>query len=386
MRTIGVVTVARSDYGILRPVIERIARDPELDLMLIAAGMHLAPAYGHTIDEIEGDGYRVDATVEMLLASDSPEGVAATTGLGTIGFAREYARRRPDLLLVLGDRFEVHAAVTAALPFTIPVAHVHGGESTEGLIDEPIRHAITKMSHLHFASTERYARRIVQLGEEPWRVTVSGAPGLDAIAALDPLAQAELADLVGSPAEGGFVLVTYHPVTLEYEKTAEQVAALVTALERVDRPVVITHPNADTARGDVLRALEAFAAARENAVIVPSAGSRAYLSLMAHADAMVGNSSSGIIEAASFKLPVVNIGIRQRGRVRADNVIDSDDGAESISAAIDQALSADFRSSLNGLQNPYGDGAAAARIVDRLRDVDLDSRLLVKRFHDLDAG
>jgi len=386
MRTIGVVTVARSDYGIYRPVLRRIQRDSDLELLLFAGGMHLSPRFGKTVTAIIEDGFEVHERIEMLLSSDSPEGIAKSVGIGIVGFAQVYARSRPDMLLVLGDRFEMLAAAAAALPFNIPVAHIHGGESTQGAIDESIRHSITKMSHLHFASTETYARRIVQMGEEPWRVVVSGAPALDDIHGDGLLTPAELESRFGLDLSVPPLLVTYHPVTLEYERTEGQVTELLAALDECGRPAIFTYPNADTGNQAVIRLIEEFVADRSECRIVVNLGSIGYFSLMRCASAMVGNSSSGIIEAASFRLPVVNIGNRQAGRIRARNVIDVDYSRDAILDGIREAESSRFRASLSDLVNPYGDGHAAARIVDTLRSVPLGSSLLVKRFHDVDAG
>jgi UDP-hydrolysing UDP-N-acetyl-D-glucosamine 2-epimerase len=385
LRTIGVVTVARSDYGLLRPVLRAIEADDALRLRLYVSGMHLAPAFGNTVEAIEADGFAIDERVETLAASDTPTGVATSMGLGAVAFAQAYARARPDLLVVLGDRFEVHAAALAALPFNLPVAHIHGGESTAGAIDDPIRHSLTKLSHLHFPATERYARRIAAMGEEPWRITVAGAPGLDTLREVEPLDRAALAARLGVDPQRPFVLITYHPVTLEPERAPERVDALLAALRDVDAQLVITHPNADTGRTAVLERLEAFAAQRTGAHLVVNAGIEAYAGLMAHAEAMVGNSSSGIIEAASFALPVVNVGMRQHGRVRAANVIDALDDTAAIRAALDRALDPAFRASLRGLVNPYGDGHAAQRIGARLREVELGERLLMKHFHEVAA-
>ena len=385
MRTIGLVTVARSDYGIYRPVLRRIRDDPQLRLLLIAGGSHLSPQFGNTVDAIEDDGFRVDERVEMLLSSDTPEGISKSIGLGVVGFAQAYARSLPDILLVLGDRFEMLAAASAALPFKVPIAHIHGGESTQGAIDESIRHAITKMSHLHFASTEAYARRIIQMGEEPWRVTVSGAPALDDIHEAEQMSPAELESRFGLDLSSPPLLVTYHPVTLEYEQTEAQVTELLAALEASGIPVVFTHPNADTENRAIVALIEAFAASHPGSRIVVNLGTRAYFSLMRCAAAMVGNSSSGIIEAASFELPVVNVGNRQLGRIRPRNVIDVDYSRDAILDGIREATSAPFKSSLSDLVNPYGDGHAAARIVDTLKSVPLDGNLIVKRFHDIEG-
>jgi len=380
VRTIGVVTVARSDYGIYLPVLRRIREDEELNLYLMVAGMHLSPEFGLTVRDIEQDGFQISERVEMLLSSDTPEGIAKSMGLGTIGFAQAYARFRPDILVVLGDRFEMHAAVVAALPFNVPVAHIHGGESTEGAIDEAFRHSITKMSHLHFASTEFYARRIVQMGEEPWRVVVSGAPSLDNLREMSLLSCEELGEQCGLHLADPTLLITYHPVTLEYRQTELHMCELLAALEETDLNIIFTYPNADTRGRLIIQMLQEYTAQHKGSQVVVNLGTQAYFSLMSHAVAMVGNSSSGIIEAASFKLPVVNIGDRQQGRVHVENVIDVGYSRAEVLEGIRKAVSPEFRAGLGGLVNPYGDGCAAELIVDKLKQVKL-SDLLRKRFH-----
>jgi UDP-hydrolysing UDP-N-acetyl-D-glucosamine 2-epimerase len=381
VRTIGAVTVGRSDYGIFLPVLRRIQKDPDLSLHLLVTGMHLSPEFGSTVNKIEEDGFEIGERVEMLLSSDTPQGIAKSMGLGTIGFAQAYDRLRPDILLVLGDRFETHAAVAASLPFGIPVAHIHGGESSEGAIDDAIRHSITKMSHLHFVSTEFYGRRVIQMGEEPWRVVVSGAPSLDNLEAYPLLSTEELDREYGLDLAHPTVLVTYHPVTLEYEDTQWQAMELLAALEQAGFRIVFTYPNADTHGRVIINMINEFASRVPRARVVDNLGTRAYFSVMSHAVAMVGNSSSGIIEAASFNLPVVNVGNRQRGRVHGENVIDVGYGREDILQGIAKAASADFRAGLTNLSNRYGDGHAAERIVDKLRDTVLDERLFLKCFY-----
>lgn len=383
MRTISVVTVGRSDWGLYLPILEAIRSAPDLQLHLIASGAHLVAGHGRTDETIAADGFTIHDRVQMLLASDSPAAIAASMGLGTIGFAQVYERVRPDLLLVLGDRFEMHAAALAAVPLRIPIAHVHGGEVTAGAIDDALRHAITKYSHLHFASTTCHARRIIQLGEEPWRVTVSGAPGLDQLRRLRLLSAAELSAKLGISLDVPPLLVTQHPVTLQSEQAARQADALLEALSSQSRPIIITRPNADTRNTEILERLERFAAARSHVRLVSNLGTLGYFSLMRCAAAMAGNSSSGIIEAASFQLPVVNIGLRQQGRPRSGNVIDCGDSAEEIQAALERALSAEFREHCRGVQNIYGDGQAAGRIVQVLSTTALNERLLIKSFHDL---
>lgn len=382
MRTIGVITVARSDYGIYIPVLRAIQSDPDLKLHLIAAGMHLSPEFGHTIDMIRQDGFPVGDSVEMLLSSDSPCGVVKSMGLGTIGFAESYSRVRPDILVALGDRFEMHAGVLAALPFKIPVAHIHGGELTFGAIDDALRHSITKLSHLHFTSTREYADRVIRMGEEPWRVTVSGAPGLDNLSSTELLSHEQLERKFDLKLESPPLLATYHPVSLEFEDSEQQIANFLAALEPVANTIVFTMPNADAGGRAMLRRILDFVARKRNAFHVENLGTQAYFSLMRIAAAMVGNSSSGIIEAAAFHLPVVNVGNRQAGRVRARNVIDTDYTQAEIERGLQTAMSPGFRASLHDLSNPYGDGRAAGTIVRRLKEEGLGDRLLIKRFYD----
>lgn len=380
MRTIGVVTVARSDYGIYLPVLRAISTDSDLGLRLLVSGMHLSPEFGLTVRMIEADGFEIAERVEMLLSSDSPEGIAKSMGLGTIGFAQAFGRSRPDILVVLGDRFEMHAAAVAALPFKIPIAHIHGGELTEGAIDEAIRHSITKMSHLHFAATEVYAQRVIQMGEEPWRVVVSGAPSLDHLRAMQIPSRAEIERECGIRVPDSFILVTYHPVTLEYENAGKQVDELLAALDEIGMPTIFTHPNADTRGRLIAHHIDEYVLERPGAQKVIAVGSAMYYGLMKYATAMVGNSSSGIIEAPSLELPVVNIGNRQRGRLRASNVIDVGNDRHEVIEGIRTAVSSGFKCTLVGIQNPYGDGHAAERILAELKEADVDDRLLTKKF------
>ncbi|MBN1876998.1 MAG: UDP-N-acetylglucosamine 2-epimerase (hydrolyzing) [Anaerolineae bacterium] len=382
MRIIGVVTVARSDYGIYLPVLHRIQNDPDLRLQLYVGGMHLSPEFGMTVRQIENDGFNIAARVEMLLSSDSPEGIAKATGLGILGFAQALATTPCDILLVLGDRFEMLAAVIAALPFNIPIAHLHGGELTEGAIDDAIRHAITKISHLHFVATQQYARRIIQMGEEPWRVTVSGAPALDNLHRLAILSREELATKYGCDLRPPFLLLTYHPVTREYDQTEAHVNALLNVLDNIDARLVFTYPNADTGGRIIIEKLRQFVQSRPHAFLAVNLGTQTYFSMMHHAAAMVGNSSSGVLEAASFKLPVLNIGNRQEGRLRSRNVIDVNCTEADITEGLRRVLSPGFRASLTNLSNPYGDGQAAERIVTRLKTVETGRKLLIKHFED----
>jgi UDP-N-acetylglucosamine 2-epimerase (non-hydrolysing)/GDP/UDP-N,N'-diacetylbacillosamine 2-epimerase (hydrolysing) len=381
-RRIGVVTVARSDYGIYYPLLRAIQADAQCELCLFAGGAHLSSFYGNTAKEIECDGFPITARVEMLLAGDSPQSVAASLGIGVINFANAYTAVKPDILVLLGDRFEMLAAAVAAVPLRIPLAHIHGGELTQGAIDDAIRHAITKLSHLHFAAAPAYARRIRQMGEESERVIVSGAPIVDSILAEPLLSKAELETALGVSTEDA-LLITYHPVTLQPERTAEGIAMLLDALAAfADRPLIFTYPNADANNAVIVERLRSFTLCRPNARLFVNLGRKKYLSLQRYAAAMVGNSSSGIIEAASFRLPVVNIGDRQMGRLRTPNIIDVPEEREVISQAVQRALSPEFRASIARMESPYGNGDASQKILHTLKSVALDQRLLTKKFRD----
>lgn len=383
-RIIGVVSANRADYAICLPLLRRIKADAALQLHLVVSGMHLSPQFGMTVNFIVADGFDIGDRVEMLLSSDTPEGIAKSMGLGTIGFAQLYARFRPDILVVLADRFEMHAAALAALPFRIPVAHIEGGDLTEGAIDDAFRHSLTKLSHLHFVSTEEAARRVRQLGEESWRVTVSGAPSLDNLKFFQPVTAEDLERKYGLMLTPPPLLVTFHPVTLEFEDTHRHIAELLGALEAFDMPMIFTMPNADTQGRIIADEIGKFVERHSAARLVENFGTRDYLSMMSFASAMVGNSSSGLIEAPSLKLPVVNIGSRQRGRVRAVNVIDVGYDRQEIVRGIQRALVPAFKAGLRDLQNPYGTGDAAGKIVERLKTVVLtDERLLSKTFQDM---
>jgi UDP-hydrolysing UDP-N-acetyl-D-glucosamine 2-epimerase len=382
-RAIGVVTVARSDYGHLLPLLEALQAAPDVDLLVYVAGSHLAARFGGTADLVAADGWPIAARVDMGIDDDAPAAIAAAIGRGVAGFAAELARRRPDLLLVLGDRYEMLSAAVAALPFALPVAHLHGGEVTEGAIDEQIRHAITKLAHLHFPAAEPYAARLRQLGEEPWRVHCCGAPGLDRLRARATLSRAALGERLGRSLGRPTLLVTFHPETLAVDDVPRQAEELTAALEKVDGEIVATAPGADAGHRAISAALERLAGRRPATHLLPTLGDDVYCSLLREADVMVGNSSSGLIEAPTFGLPVVNVGDRQRGRLGARNVLHVPAEREAIAQAIRRALDPAFRAGLGGLVNPYGDGHAAPRIARVLRDVELGPRLVRKRFVDL---
>jgi UDP-hydrolysing UDP-N-acetyl-D-glucosamine 2-epimerase len=380
-RRIAVVTVGRSDYGIYYPLLRAIQNDPDCELCLIVGGSHLSPFYGNTVSEIERDGFDIRARVPMLLSGDSPESVSMSIGIGIVNFASAYDAVRPEILVLLGDRFEMLAAAVSALPLRIPVGHIHGGELTEGAMDDAIRHSITKLSHLHFAAAPEYASRIEQMGEEPDRVFVSGSPVVDSIFSEDPLSEAELEESLGLPVRDA-LLVTYHPVTLEHERTGERVLALLDVISRFENRVIFTYPNADTNNAVIVDQLRKYVSCHPRAYLFVNLGRKKYHSLQRYVAAMVGNSSSGIIEAASFRLPVVNIGDRQKGRLRTPNIIDVPESAAAIESGIRKALSTSFKASLSGMESPYGTGDASRKILQVLKTVALDSKLLRKRFCD----
>ena len=383
MRSIGVVSVGRSDFGIYRSLLRKLRASSRAKLQLIVAGMHLAPEFGLTAKAIEAEGFEISSRIEMLVSSDTPEGLAKSMGVGLIGFAQEFGRNRPDILVVLGDRFEMTTAAIAAVPFNIPIAHIHGGELTFGAIDDAFRHAVTKLSHLHFAATEEYGRRIVQMGEEPWRVTVCGAPALDEVRSLQRLSIEQLETRLGFALTPAPLLATFHPVTRELRQTEYHIGQFLAALDSFEGPILFTLPNADPGGRVIRKYIEAYVGERGSAHLVDNLGTENYFSLMAIAAAMVGNSSSGIVEAASFALPVVNVGSRQEGRVRAANVIDCECEKREIIRAMQKALELGFRRSLSGVQNPYQRHSAVDVILDRIVQIPLDYRLLSKRFYDL---
>lgn len=383
MRHVCAVTGSRADFGYLLPVLRRIANNPEMKLSVIATGMHLASQFGSTVHEVEASGIGEIERVDTLIAGDAPVSIANSIGVGVTKLAQVYDRLRPDILLLLGDRTETFAAAAAMVPFATPIAHIAGGEITLGAIDDVLRHAITKMSHLHFVSTERYRDRLVQMGEEPFRVTVSGAPSLDNLREMTLLGADALSSSIDVDLAPAPLLVTFHPVTLEHEEAKAQIDDLLSALEVLKMPVVFTYPNADTNSHVIIAAVERYVASHPDSRFITNLGTLRYFSLMRYAAAMVGNSSSGIIEAASFELPVVNIGARQGGRDRGVNVLDVDSESRAIVDAVRQATSSKFRRGIAGMTNLYGDGHAAERIVARLRTVPLGRELLMKKFFDV---
>ncbi|MCB1874715.1 MAG: UDP-N-acetylglucosamine 2-epimerase (hydrolyzing) [Chromatiales bacterium] len=385
MRRIGVVTGSRAEYGLLKGLMRSIDQDSSLELVLMVTGMHLSPMHGETWRTIVDDGFTLHERIATDLSDDSPATVTRALGQGVIGFGEVFARNRPDILVVLGDRFEILAPVQAALLARIPVAHIHGGERTDGAVDDAIRHAITKFAHLHFVAAEPYRRRVIQLGEVPERVFTVGALGLDAIAATSPLTREQWQVDAGFELGEVNFLVTYHPATLGRVPPSEAAEALLGALDEFPQArVVITESNADVGGAMIVERLRAFARERPRVSVFTSLGSLRYYSLLQWVDVVIGNSSSGLIEVPWFGKPTVNIGERQAGRLRGDTVIDCADDQASIRAAITRALSTEFRRQAQMRSNPYGQGNAVERILDILRCVPLEG-LTNKRFNDLEG-
>lgn len=383
-RKVCVITGTRADFGLLRWVMQEVRDTPDLELQVIATGMHLSPEFGLTSKEIEQGGFSINAKVEMLLSTDTATGVTKSMGLGLIGFADAYARLKPDVIVVLGDRFEIFAAATAALIAGIPLAHLHGGETTEGAFDEAIRHSITKMSHLHFVAADDYRRRVIQLGEQPERVFQVGGLGIDAIKRIALMDRAALEASLDFKLGTKNLLITYHPVTLESQSSAQQMGELLAALRQLeDTHLIFTMPNADTGSRELVSMVEAFVSMHPNSRVYSSLGQLRYLSCMHLVDGVVGNSSSGLAEAPSMGVGTINIGNRQRGRLQATSVIDSAPDQQAILAAIKHMYAEDFRQTLLTTVNPYGDGGASKKIVQLLKDYPLDG-ILKKSFYDLE--
>lgn len=383
-RKICVVTGTRAEFGLMQWLLHDIREDDELELQVIATGMHLSPEFGLTYKAIEERGFKISKKIEVLLSSDSSVGISKSMGLGMISFAEAYDELKPDIVVVLGDRFEIFAAVTAAMIARIPVGHIHGGETTEGVIDESIRHSITKMAHLHFTATKAYAKRVIQLGEQPERVFHTGTPGLDNIERMALLSRTDFEKSIDFKLAEKNILITFHPVTLE-EKTAEtQFGELLEALALFpDVHLIFTMPNADTDGRIIIGMINSFVARQgDRARAFTSLGQLRYLSALKHVDVVLGNSSSGLIEAPSFKVPTINIGDRQKGRIKAETVIDCEPATERIQAALQKAFSNEFRQRIKDVENPYGTGGASLKIKEILKSFPLDG-ILKKQFYDL---
>ena len=382
-RKICVITGTRAEYGLLRWVMQGIKDDPNLTLQVIATGMHLSPEFGLTFREIEKDGFQIDRKVEMLTSSDTPVGIAKSMGLGLIGFSDTLNELKPDLIVVLGDRFEIFAAVSAALVARIPVAHLHGGETTEGAFDEALRHSITKMSHLHFVATDEYRQRVIQLGEQPDHVFLVGGLGVDNIKRLKLLDRATLEASLDLKLGKKNLLITFHPVTLETSTATDQMAELLAALSALeDTKLIFTMPNADTDSRALIKMVQQFVAKHPNARAYTSLGQLRYLSCIAQMDGVVGNSSSGLAEVPSFKKGTINVGDRQRGRLQAGSVINCEPVRQSIETALTELYSADFQARLSLVRNPYGEGGASEQVVKTIKHFEING-IAKKSFYEL---
>ncbi len=383
-KKICVITGTRAEYGLLYWTLKRIQESKDFDLQLCVTGMHLAPEFGLTYQQIENDGFFIDEKIEILLSSDTSVGVSKSIGLGIIGFSEAFQRLKPDIFLMLGDRFEIFAAAAAAMVCKIPIAHCHGGEATEGLIDESIRHSITKMAHLHFTSTEEYRTRVIQLGENPNRVFNVGALGIENINRLQLMDRSATENSMNFKFAKNNILVTFHPVTLEDATAENQFLELLEAIDSLqDTNIIFTKPNADTDGRIIISLIDQYVATHSNkSVAFISLGQLRYLSLLQHVDMVVGNSSSGLIEVPSFKIPTINIGDRQRGRLKSKSVIDCEPTKDSILKAFEIAKSAPFKKSLYTLENLYGTGNSSDKIITVLRSID-SKGILKKKFYNL---
>jgi UDP-hydrolysing UDP-N-acetyl-D-glucosamine 2-epimerase len=382
------VTTGRADYGLLYPLIMELNRSGRFRTELVATGTHLSPSHGMTIDQIRSDGIDVHHTIFMTESQDSERDICNAISSGITGFSDLYESARPDLVLVLGDRYELWSTCISAVIHKIPIAHLHGGEITQGLIDDPIRHSITKMATFHFTSMDLYADRVIQMGEDPSRVFAVGALGIDNIRNMILMNRAEISEYTGVDFSHGVSLMTYHPVTLDhYSHATHQIKEVLDSIIEVNLPVIITMPNADPAGQVIYKKIQDYVSKYPDKLkLIKNLGQRGYLSAMKYAKLIIGNSSSGILESASFRVPVVNIGDRQGKRFKPRNVIDCTCSKDAILKAIEEAMSDEFAKTLLNLKNPYGDGHAAERIVDILSNIDLTdkSAFLKKGFLDMD--
>jgi len=377
-RIIAVLTTSRADYSHLYWPLRDLSENENVDLRIIALGSHLSPEFGHTVREIEKDGFQIAVRIECLLSSDSDVGMAKTIGVATLSLADVLGKMRPHLLLLIADRYEMLAPATVALALRIPVAHIEGGEVSEGAIDDAVRNALTKLSHIHFTSTLAARERVIALGEEEWRVHRAGAPSLDHLRRQPLLSREEIEKRLQLNLQTTTVLVAYHPVTIARD-TLQEVEAVFTALGNLREQILFCYPNADAGSRELIERTKSFIASRGHGKIFTNLGTVTYLSLLRQVDMLVGNSSSGIMESASFALPTVNVGLRQQGRERPRNVLDADPDANSILQAIDRARTREFRESLTAMANPYGEGFASETIVRVLTTVPLSQTLLLKR-------
>tara|TARA_B100000686_G_scaffold234524_1_gene242266 strand:- start:2309 stop:3478 length:1170 start_codon:yes stop_codon:yes gene_type:complete len=377
------VTGTRAEYGLLRHLIKLIHASSDFQLQIIVTGMHLSKKFGETYKEIEDDGFPIDRKIDLLLTSDDPVGISKSTSLGLNGFAKAFDSLKPDLVLVLGDRYETLSAVIAAMFARIPIAHIHGGELTEGVIDEAIRHSITKFSHLHFVATEEYKKRVVQLGEMPSRVFNVGGMGVDAIKKINLLNRSDLQKSLGIKFKNKNLLITFHPVTLENNTSFLHMQELLNALENLsDTMLIFTMPNADTNGSVIFKMIENFVEKNNSSCAFNSLGQLHYISCIKEVDAVIGNSSSGLAEVPTFKKPTINIGDRQKGRIMAKSVINCAPNSTEIKKSIKKVYNFEFKDSLRNVKNPYGDGGSSEKILGILKNTNFN-KLIKKEFYDM---
>ena len=383
IKKICVITGSRAEYGLLRKLIKLLDVSELFQLQLIVTGSHLSKKFGETVNEVERDGFKINSKIDINLVSDTPIGISKSTSIGLSGFADEFELLNPDMILVLGDRFEILSAVIAAMYARIPIAHIHGGELTEGAIDDAIRHSITKFSHLHFVGNEVYRKRVIQLGEKPERVFNVGGLGVDAINDINLIPKNKLEKDLNIKFLKKNLLITFHPVTLEDKSSLKQISELLDALSNLQSTsLIFTMPNADGDSQVIFEKIEDYVSCNKNAYVFISLVQVRYLSCLAQVDAIVGNSSSGLHEAPSFRKATINIGDRQKGRIQSKSVINCKPLSQDIQKAIKDSYSQEFKEHLLNVQNPYGDGGAAKRIVETISNVDLSS-LIHKEFYDL---
>jgi GDP/UDP-N,N'-diacetylbacillosamine 2-epimerase (hydrolysing) len=379
MRRIAVVTGTRAEYGLLKNTLKEIRNSKDFELQLIVTGAHLSEEFGYTIQEIIDDKFEIEDKIPILMRSRAKDGISKEMGLLMIQLSQAFERLKPDILLILGDRYEIFAAASVAMVMNIPIAHISGGESTEGAIDEQIRHSITKMAHIHFPGAEVYAKNIISMGEEAWRVFNVGDPGIENIKTSKLLTKEELKEKLKIDVDIDTLLVTYHPVTLERELLPFQVENLITALDKIGHNMIITYPNTDNGGDYIIRELEKFNKNNTKVHLFKNLGILRYISVMNLCGVVIGNSSSALVEAPFLKVPVVNIGDRQKGRLMADNIICCSNDSEDIVHAVNKALSSEFKEKVKNIKSLYGEGNTSKEIASVLKDIEINDRLLKKK-------
>lgn len=386
MKRIGIITGTRAEYGLLKSLIRKVNNDNDLELCLIVTGMHLEEKFGYTYREIEKDGFVIDYKVEMKLNADTPAAVTCSMGIEMEGFSKIFQEAKLDMVVVLGDRYEILVAAIAAMVYRIPIAHIHGGELTEGLIDDAIRHCVTKMSAIHFASTEVYAKRIIQMGEQPQKVFCVGALGIENIKSVDLFSREELSQRFGKVFKEKYMMVTYHPVTLEGNSAKWQFKNLLDVLsDNREYNYIFTYANADPEGDGINEMIREYVREHSNTEAFISMGQMGYLSALKYCSAVIGNSSSGIIEAPSFKIPTINIGNRQKGRVKAKTIIDSGYSVDEIAKAFEQATDRAFRVECEKYSNPYEQSGTSNKIVTEIKNYLLTTGGISKKFYDIEV-